>query len=77
MKIHKYWFKPKKYGYGASPTTIEGWLLLLLFIISVFITIIYLIQNKILFFIALLILSSLIIFISKIKTKGDWKWRWG
>jgi hypothetical protein len=22
---HAYWFKPKKYGYGAAPATWEGW----------------------------------------------------
>ncbi|MBV8701102.1 hypothetical protein [Bradyrhizobium sp.] len=22
---HAYWFKPKKYGYGAAPNTWEGW----------------------------------------------------
>jgi hypothetical protein len=25
--VHAYWFKPKKYGYGASPSTWEGWAL--------------------------------------------------
>jgi hypothetical protein len=22
---HAFWFKPKKFGYGATPTTWEGW----------------------------------------------------
>jgi hypothetical protein len=25
--VHAYWFKPKKYGYGASPSSWEGWAL--------------------------------------------------
>lgn len=24
MKFNKYWFKPKRFGYGATPTTWEG-----------------------------------------------------
>ena len=24
---NRYWFKPKVFGYGASPTTWEGWAL--------------------------------------------------
>ena len=33
MKHNKYWFKPKAFGYGATPTTWEGWLVVLGFVI--------------------------------------------
>ena len=23
----RYWFRPRRYGYGATPTTLEGWAL--------------------------------------------------
>ena len=25
----RYWFKPKRYGYGAAPATWEGWVVML------------------------------------------------
>ena len=40
-KMNKYWFKNKKYGFGLSPVTWQGWVatlcLLVLFIIALFI----------------------------------------
>jgi len=35
MKSNKYWFKPKRFGYGAEPTTWEGWALIAVFVIFV------------------------------------------
>ena len=32
MKLNKYWFKPKSYGYGYYPITWEGWITVLLII---------------------------------------------
>ena len=25
MVMARFWFKPRRYGYGAAPTTWEGW----------------------------------------------------
>ena len=84
MKFNKYWFKPKKYGYGAQPYTWEGWFLTIAFILFI----VYIIQpikectdiaciyN---FKILAIIISTLVFFIIfvKKKTDGCWKWRWG
>ncbi len=31
----QYWFKPKSFGYGATPNTWEGWVCVLAFIVFV------------------------------------------
>ena len=73
---NKYWFKPKRYGYGASPSTWEGWLLTFVFIFLV----IYeanRINTSTQFFIEIIIAVIIFsIFVNK-KTDGKWKWRWG
>ncbi len=33
IKINPFWFRPKKYGYGAYPNTWEGWLLTFVYVI--------------------------------------------
>jgi hypothetical protein len=71
MELNEYWFKPKKYGYGAYPITFEGWLLLLLFIICF----IFFIQLH--FYFSAFGCVLFLVFFSKLKTKGEWKWRWG
>ncbi len=72
----KYWFKPKKYGYGATPTTWEGWLLVLLLIFVIFFLSLA-IEKSIYFIISFLLVISIFLIISKTKTRGMWKWRWG
>ncbi len=32
----RYWFRAKKYGYGWTPTTWEGWFILLFYVAFVF-----------------------------------------
>jgi len=32
MKINRYWFEPKSYGYGAQPITWEGWAVVIAFV---------------------------------------------
>lgn len=77
MKSNKYWFKPKNYGYGAYPSSWEGYTLMLIFIICLFLSIRYTLTKPWLFTLIVFILTSILIFISRIKTEGSWKWRWG
>ncbi|MEI9964284.1 MAG: hypothetical protein WDM92_05875 [Caulobacteraceae bacterium] len=32
--MNRYWFKPKTYGYGATPSTWEGWLVTIGFCVA-------------------------------------------
>lgn len=80
MKLNKCWFKPKKYGYGAQPSTWEGWVsivifILLIYLISIFLPMVDYFQER--YMIVIVILLLLFIYLTYIKTDGDWKWRWG
>jgi len=33
--MSRYWFRPKRYGYGATPVTWEGWALVAGFVVIV------------------------------------------
>lgn len=75
MKINKYWFKPKLYGYGAYPTTWEGWTLILIFLIlfGYFIGDFKKTYSYISFSLAMFLVIILLI-ISYIKTQDGWSW---
>ena len=79
MKLNKYWFKPRGFGYGATPTTWEGWAVVAGFII-------YLLSLSFLLtkegnsntYLLLLFAGIIAVFlISKNKTDGEWEWNWG
>jgi len=77
MKHNKYWFKPKKRGYGAYPVTWEGYALILGFIIVVFFLASYvLLKSWELYLGGLLIAIGILWKVSEVKTKEEWKWRW-
>jgi len=73
----KYWFKPKLYGYGATPSSWEGWLVTIFFIIIVLNRAIKHENNALLLTIELIIIALIFILITKFRTEGKWKWRWG
>lgn len=83
--MKKYWFKPKKYGYGFTPTTQEGWfvtfLLLGIILLWVYWSQIFSadvqISDIIIFVIGASIISWLSTLIFRKKISGDLKWRWG
>lgn len=81
---NKYWFKRRRYGYGWTPVTWKGWL-----IIGVFLTVVlggswYLTQQKpeptdtdIFWFYTALFIAVVMLFIFT-RLKGPYpKWRWG
>ena len=73
---NKYWFKPKKYGIGAMPSSWEGWSVILIFSIVAIYTAINFANDLFKLIIILFILIIILIFITKKKTDGEWKWRW-
>jgi len=73
----KLWFKNKKYGWGWTPYTKEGWLITLLFILAVVtIAMRYSETNKIMFFSSLIVLIAIFIFIAYKKGEKP-RWSWG
>ncbi len=80
--MEKLWFKRKRYGYGWTPATYQGWLVVLAYIISI-LFFAYLAKNYISVFdvvvgfvIPTLMLSMLLIIISWAKGEKP-KWQWG
>lgn len=77
MKINRYWFKPKKYGYGAYPTTWEGWLSIAVFVALVFWRASARIMQPKALVGELVILTLALVALCYNRTDGKWKWRWG
>ena len=78
-----YWFKPKRYGYGATPVTWQGWALILGVVAAMVAVSFYLRLTEPQFWaLALLIafdvlaLGTLFV-VCRCKTDGEWRWRWG
>ena len=86
MKLKKYWFQPKSYGYGLTPISWEGWVATALFVL---VLLLFAYLNKfftihtmkstgpLLFVIEVFILSVIFMSLMKEKTKGELKWYWG
>lgn len=74
---HRFWFRPKRYGYGATPVTWQGWL--------VTFALTLLIAGGVAAFRAGLRLPGLLCFVGvggalmfiRARTAGGWRWRWG
>ena len=81
----RYWFRPKRYGYGATPVTWEGWALTIAVAATVMVSIV--LMNRLVgrsdfavwilwaAFIAVLTLSF--VRVTRSRTDGEWRWRWG
>jgi isoprenylcysteine carboxyl methyltransferase (ICMT) family protein YpbQ len=81
--VTRFWFKPKSYGYGATPVTWEGWAVVVAHVAVVLSCIAVLAVRDQTFFtwlstIALIIVAtSVMVLVSLQKTDGNWRWRWG
>lgn len=83
--MNKYWFKPKDYGYGYVPISVEGWISVITLIgIGIFLA--YLnnffnhslitFQNGLFFTLEIIILGFVFLKIFEKKCKGKLKWNW-
>ena len=77
-----YWFKPKRYGYGATPTTWQGWALTLGTVAVMGAVSITLRRTErhywgpaTTFALDAAALAFLFI-VTRAKTEGGWRWRW-
>jgi hypothetical protein len=79
-----YWFKPKRYGYGATPVTWQGWVLVGAAVAVIAAAAILVAPHGRqspwgwfeFFGIEALVLAVLWV-ITRRKTDGEWRWRWG
>jgi uncharacterized membrane protein HdeD (DUF308 family) len=81
--VTQYWFKPKRYGYGATPATWQGWVVTLataLLIAGINVGLVLTARNywtlAALLGVDLLTVGFLVI-LTRLKTEGEWRWRWG
>ena len=83
------WFKPKTYGYGATPANWKGWVATFVFIAATLVLSMALLASvatpkgdtpvavvALLGALQLALVFGFII-LSRIKTDGAWRWRWG
>jgi O-antigen/teichoic acid export membrane protein len=78
-----YWFRPKQYGYGATPTTWQGWVITIAAVIVVVAATSWLTALSVVnpWFWAAVLVDAVVIaalwVVSRRKTDGEWRWRWG
>jgi hypothetical protein len=84
--MSKYWFKPKRYGYGFFPISIEGWLctigLVIIILLSGFSGDIFSESEPshkqlVRFMLDIFIFASIATYLFEKKMKEPLKWRWG
>ena len=80
----RYWFKPKRYGYGATPVTWEGWAVTGAGIAIILIASLLLsdwsavgLANWIAFVAVVTITVAALSIVSARMPDGVWRWRWG
>lgn len=79
--MSEHWFKPRRYGYGATPTSWEGWLVIAGYIALIVWQAHLWMQPpdlRVGLYVGVVLIETLaLIAIARIKTDGEWKWRWG
>ena len=87
--MSEFWFKPKTYGYGVAPSNWKGWALILGVVLTSFALAGVLLMPEamadvapssgrlILFAVLEALLMGGFLYVSRKKTDGDWRWRWG
>jgi hypothetical protein len=83
--MNRYWFKPKRYGYGAVPTTWEGWAFTAL-IVAVILGSGWLLLGTgaprgttavFVWWVIVMVVLAASRAVTRSKTEGGWRWRWG
>jgi hypothetical protein len=71
-----YWFKPKRYGYGATPV----WAIVGASVLAIALAALLVPPNArgwTAFFAVEAAIITVLCVISRRKTEGEWRWRWG
>ena len=78
-----YWFKPREYGYGATPITWQGWAVTVATMVVVVLSslVVPALATGAAWALSALVIDALaiaaLIIVSRRKTDGEWRWRWG
>jgi uncharacterized membrane protein HdeD (DUF308 family) len=78
------WFKPKQYGYGATPTTWQGWAVTGAAVIAIVAAALLILAHNatslwawVAFFAIEAMVVAALWIVGRGKTDGEWRWRWG
>ena len=71
------WFVPKRYGYGATPVSWQGWAITVAFIALALWVIIYFAGRPDIEIAILVPATIALLVVTAKKTRGGWRWRWG
>jgi hypothetical protein len=71
----KAWFRPKRYGYGATPSTWQGWIATLVFVV-LFGLALGLLPGPLNLIFSIVLVAGFIA-LTYVKTSAPWRWRWG
>jgi hypothetical protein len=80
---NQYWFRPKSYGYGATPSTWEGWAATAVHVAVVLVCVFLMVwyqenYSLIAASLTVMFLSTVwLVWLCRRKTEGEWRWRWG
>ena len=82
--MNEYWFKPKTYGYGATPNTWQGWAVVAVAVIVIVAAALLILGNGghrpsayVAFFAVEALVIAALWVVCRHKTDGEWRWRWG
>ncbi|MBN9219734.1 MAG: hypothetical protein J0I79_17470 [Mesorhizobium sp.] len=73
------WFRPKRFGYGATPLNWKGWAFIGVFVFAIVALVLAQIAAGLPVWLTVLVILALtgaIIPFIKAKTDGEWRWRW-
>jgi hypothetical protein len=80
--VTTYWFKPKRYGYGATPVVWQGWAVTIAAVATVVVTVllsqIFVDSSwRLAAPVIIALVIAVLCIVSHRKTDGEWRWRWG
>jgi hypothetical protein len=83
--VARYWFRPRRYGYGAAPATWEGWVVTLgvaAVVIGSIVAMELLVDpsNFTAWMVWAVVIAGVTFWFvrtARERTDGEWRWRWG
>ena len=81
--MHPLWFRAKRYGYGWTPCSWQGWLILAVYLVLTVITFREIDlpshsgSDTLLNFVPLLLIYTFVLILICLKTGEKSRWRWG
>ena len=82
----EYWFKPKRFGYGARPANWKGWLAKIVYLTAMGALMFYTLQAValdggvlpwVILCVGMLLMTTLFSQFARARTDGEWRWRTG